>query len=286
MRLPHRVAVRVPGAIVVVGLLIIFTGSASIGSHHLENEGGAEAAQKAPAKIIVIQPAGHVMLVEGKRSLWASICDADGENCKDAKKAKWSVKPRKGLKLGPKKGAQSIAEGARPGLYTVTAKQNGIVGTTTVKINEPPDRRGAKASGDELRLVVEPEGFVVGVGGEARFVTWGCPAENGTGTGANGVADGLDDACTTVPIEAVRPPSRRVRSASTSVVSSTRFPSLCSATTRMCFSYGKGLSTEILVTGGSPCRSSSNSPSAAKGSPVTKRLAETQASVSSRSAKR
>jgi hypothetical protein len=181
----------------------MFAGSVSIGSHHLENEGGAEAAQKAPAKIIVIQPADHVMLVGGKRSLWASICDADGENCKDAKKAKWSVKPRKGLKLGPKKGAQSIAEGARPGLYTVTVKQNGIAGTMTVTINEPPDRSGAKASGDELRLFVEPEGFVVGVGGEARFVTWGCPLENGTGTGANGVADGLDDACTTVPTEAV-----------------------------------------------------------------------------------
>ena len=84
----------------------------------------------------------------------------------------------------------------------------------------------------------------------------------------------------------VRPPSRRARSASVSAVSSTRSPPGSSATTRMCSAYGNGLSIETR-TAAVPLRcSSSSSPSAAKASPATNRLAETQAMPSSLSAKR
>ncbi len=184
---------------------VLAMGSAAQASQHLPGEGASEkASEPRAAKIIMVDPADHIMLVGQRRSLWASICNADGTGCKDARKARWQVMPKKGLTLGAKKGAQSVVEGKRPGTYTLTVKQGKAEGTTTVTINEPPDRSGGSASSaSEQRLYVQPEDATIGEGGVIRLVAWGCPLLDGSRLGPNEEPDGLDDGCTTVPIESV-----------------------------------------------------------------------------------
>lgn len=162
------------------------------GSDHLASE--REGEPKA-AKTIAITPDGHVMLVGDKRRLDAQVCDADGSSCKDAgNKAKWSVKPKNGLKLSPKKGVSSVAEGRKPGTYTVTVKQGGASGSTTVTINEPPVRDAAEApEAASARLVLDPEFATLRLGEIGIFNAWACPERT------------LSEACTPQEIISLNP---------------------------------------------------------------------------------
>ena len=167
-----------------------------MGSHHLESEGAAAEKPKA-TKVIVIAPEDHVMLVEGKRRLDAQICNEDGTGCKGAgNKAKWSVKPRNGLRLSAKKGAASVAEGQKAGLYTVTVKQGQTTGSTTVKVNEPPpEREPTGPAADEYRVYISPEEATLAEGQHAAFMLWGCLLGEDGRLGLNGLPDGVDDEC-------------------------------------------------------------------------------------------
>ena len=156
-------------------------------SHHLPDENTSAPKPKA-GKIIVISPADHVMLVGGKRTLNTEICRADGTKCKSANRGNWTMKPKGIIKLSnKKKSAQSTAEGIAKGIATVTVKQGGAAGSTTVKINEPPNRKPV-AEAPELRLKLIPEHPDVREGVPYVMVALACPADASIANAGGGFA--------------------------------------------------------------------------------------------------
>ena len=202
MHSPRGRGAGLVGAVSLAILLCVLALGASpaFASHHQTDAGGSE-----PARVIVIDARTDTILVGGQVRLDVSRCEADGSNCKPAGKAKVTAQPKGVVNPNKGSGAQVLFTAKKPGTVTFTATQGDATGTFTLQVNEPPDRSGGsdETTAEPLRLFIDPEESVSGEGGEARFTAWGCPLEDGTRVGPNGVPDGLDDACTTVPIEQV-----------------------------------------------------------------------------------
>lgn len=185
-----------PRGVLVISIVVMLTAllaAPAMGSHHFPNEGTAE--KPKPAKILVISPDDHVMLVGDSRVLNVMLCNEDGSSCKAARKAKASVKPKKGLQLSGKKGSQVKVTGSTPGRYELSFKQGGATGATTLTVNEPPVLEPTGPSGDEYRVYVSPPEATLEEGQSAMFTVWGCLlGENGR-LGANELPDGVDDEC-------------------------------------------------------------------------------------------
>lgn len=70
MRSPHRAGARVLGATILVSLTMAALGdNATVANQHLASEDGPKATEPKLPKTIVIDPAEHTMLVDGRRSL-------------------------------------------------------------------------------------------------------------------------------------------------------------------------------------------------------------------------
>lgn len=166
-------------------------------SHHED-----DAAEPKPAndRIIVIEPSDQTLLVGTKRRFDAAICNADGSGCKDARKAKWSVEPTKGLRFNPKKGSSTLVETRQPGSYEISARQAGVVGSTTLQVNEPPVREATGPSSDEYRVYISPDEVELAEGQTAVFTLWGCTLGPDGRLGPNDMPDGVDDACVELDI--------------------------------------------------------------------------------------
>jgi hypothetical protein len=193
MRSPQGPGAGRRSATLLTGLLTVLALAATptVGAHRVEGEGSAPE----PAKIIVITPGEFTGLVGATRTFWASICNEDGSDCKDAKKAKWKVRPKKGFTLSEKQGVLVLGEGKKASEYELTATQGRATGSIEVTINEPPNREPSGPTGDEYRLYISPSEVIREEGQSAALMAWGCLLGPEGRLGANELPDGVDDRC-------------------------------------------------------------------------------------------
>ena len=205
MRVPRGRGAGLRSAFILstVATVMAVTAVPVLANDHLASERASEAQ---PSKVLQASPDDHVMLVDGVRVLNIDICNADGSGCKPARNAKVTVKPRKGLKVAPKKGPQIKVTGNKAGTYELSFKQGKATGMTTVTINEPPSREPQEPSGSMPRLYLIPGDRTMQLGEEAIFETVGCTLVDGGRFGPNGIPDGVDDECFPLLIEEVNLP--------------------------------------------------------------------------------
>lgn len=177
-----------------LGLLLTIGAGAVLAESHLPDETDSGSSGAEPTRIMVIDPDEYTTLIGGSRVFSASICQSDGTGCRDARNARWTKKPKNGIKLSNNKGTQTKVTANKKGEYSLQAKQGKLVAVITITVNAPAQQQEQSTTSD-LRFYLDPSEFILQTGQIFTVNGWQCPLGTAGRLGTDDKPGTADDEC-------------------------------------------------------------------------------------------